>query len=237
MTPLGNTQFQQGAQPVKRQIAYKTWLSNLSNGNFIQGSKSPENFSPNYVEVNNLQISRVNIVATIVEVFKNDDGNYFSFTLDDGTAAIRMKAFNEDTTKLLSIEKGNLVLVIGRVREYQGEIYIWPEITKIVGDPNIELIRKAELLRNFGKPKKLKSNLNVQILQTKITPQKPVDPSHEELRQKVIDILMENDERGAEISFISKAINKDDAATETVVKELMTEGEIYENKPGLYKAV
>ncbi len=231
-----DTQLQQGTQPIQRQTAHKIWLSNLNNGRYTQGFKSQESFSPSYVEIGKLQISRVNIVATVVDVFKSEDGNYFSFTLDDGTATIRFKAFNEDTNKLLNIEKGNLVLVIARVREYQGELYLAPEITKILKDPNFELIRKAELLRSFGKPEKLNASLTVaQPSQAVLTTQQ--DLSHEQLRQKVIDILLQNDEKGAEISTIARSIENTDQATETVMKELVLEGEIYQSKPGFYKAI
>ena len=66
---------------------------------------------------------------------------------------------------------------------------------------------------------------------------KEQDSSHEELRQKIISYLMANDDSGAELSSLSKTIDKDDTITEAVVKELLTEGEIYENKPGHYKAI
>jgi len=231
-----NKQFQQGSQVIQRQTAHKIWLSNLNNGTFVQGFKSSEGFSPSYVEIKDLKISRVNVIATIVDLFKSEDGNYFSFTLDDGTATIRMKAFNEDTNALLNIEKGNQVLIVGRVREYQGELYIAPEITKKIIDPNITLIRKAELLKNLGKPEEFKFQANALMIQAKL-PQQPRDPSHEELRQKIIDMLVQKEDTGAEISTLSTLIQKDDQTTETVIKELLLEGEIYENKPGFYKAI
>ncbi len=237
-----NTQVQKTKQ-IQRQIAYKTWLSDLSSGNFTQGSKFSEGFSPNYVEVNDKKISRVNIIATVVDTFKSEDGNYFSFTLDDGSATIRLKAFNEDTNALLDIEKGDIVLVIARVREYQEEVYISPEITKKITDPNIQLIRTAELLKYLGKPKKiidqgprvLHSNLNHQEKTTNISSEN--NSSHEGLRQIIIELLTENEGTGTEVSIISKKIEKDDSTTETIIKELLLEGEIYENKPGHYKVI
>lgn len=234
--------FQQ-SKPMQRQVAFKIWISNLNNGNFVKGSKNGESFIPSCVELKDNKVSRVNIVATVVDVFKSEDGNYFSFTLDDGSGTIRIKAFNEDTNNLLDIEKGDRVLVIGRVREYQDELYLSPEITKKVTDPNIELIRKAELLSIYGKPEKEELLSRTQFVPAKdqnetsqSTPQVQ-DTSHEELRQKIISYLMANDDSGAEISALSKTINKDDTTTEAVVKELLTEGEIYENKPGHYKAI
>ena len=235
--------FQQN-KPMQRQVAFKTWISNLNNGNFVKGSKTGESFIPSCVELNNKNISRINIIATIVDVFKSEDGNYFSFTLDDGSGTIRIKAFNEDTNSLLNFNKGDRVLVVGRVREYQEELYISPEITKKITDPNMELIRKAELLSILGKPEEEAHLSRTQFVQAQnqnngVTKESPADkdPSHEELRQKIITHLMANDESGVELSDLSKLIIKDDTTTETVVKELLTEGEIYENKPGHYKAI
>ncbi len=231
-------------KPMQRQVAFKIWISNLNNGKFIQGSKNGESFIPSCVDLNNKKISRVNLIATIVDVFKSEDGNYFSFTLDDGSGTIRIKAFNEDTNNLLNFNKGDRVLVVGRVREYQEELYISPEITKKITDPNVELIRKAELLNILGKPETEAHLSRTQFVPAQNQnngaikqPLQTQDPSHEELRQKIINHLMANDESGVELSALSQVISKDDPTTETVVKELLTEGEIYENKPGHYKAI
>ncbi len=235
--------FQQN-KPMQRQVAFKIWISNLNNGTFVKGSKNGESFIPSCVELKDSNISRVNLVATIVDIFKSEDGNYFSFTLDDGSGTIRIKAFNEDTNNLLNFEKGDNVLVVGRVREYQEELYLSPEIVKKVTDPNIELIRKAELLNIYGKPEKevLISRtqfVTAQNQNNNSSTESPQvqDASHEELRQKIINYLMANDDSGAELSSLSKILDKDDTTTEAVVKELLTEGEIYENKPGHYKAI
>ena len=111
-------------------------------------------------------------------------------------------------------------------------------------DPNIQLIRMAELLKYFGKPKiiidqgpkVLQANIN-QEEKTTNTISSENNPSHEGLRQTIIKLLTENEGTGAEVSMISKKIEKDDTTTETIIKELLLEGEIYENKPGHYKVI
>ncbi|MBT6941378.1 hypothetical protein HN992_02960 [Candidatus Woesearchaeota archaeon] len=226
-------------QPIQRQIAKKLWLSSLDEGTFHKGSRNGDEFIASYLEMEENRVSRVNILATVVDVFKSEDGNYFSFTLDDATGTIRIKAFNEDTAKLTSIEKGDLVLVVGKLREYQEELYIAPEITKKVTDPNSQLIRRAELLATFGKPKIQEISKNTQIVQTKIsTPQqKSRDESHEKLRHRILEVLTDHEDTGAELSIISKKIAQQDSVTEGIVKELLLEGEIYENKPGHFKTI
>ncbi len=237
-------EFKQNQTPIQRQIAHKIWLSNLNNGTFVRGSKSSDGFIPSFTQVHDKKISRVNIIATVVDVFKSEDGNYFSFTLDDGSSTIRIKAFNEDTNNLLEINKGDAVLVIGRVREYQDELYIAPEITKKITDPNLELIRRSELLSVYGKPEKEEVSSKTQVVQAQNqnslvndSPEIVKDESHEELRQKIIAHLVANDETGEELSALSKIISREDSVTEAVIKELLLEGEIYENKPGHYKVI
>jgi RecG-like helicase len=232
--------IQQSNVQIQRQVAYKCWLSNLNNGKFIAGVNTPENFTPAHLICNGKKISRVNVIATVVDTFKSEDGNYYSFTLDEGTSTIRMKAFNEDTKKLINVKKGDNVLVVGRIREYQGEIYISPEITKIITDPNLELIRRAELLKYLGKPEKEANSSSLNTISTNAQQQNvqpPKNVQNEVLRQKVLDLLADNEETGAEITKIKTELKIDDPTTEAVVNELLLEGEIYENKPGHYKAI
>jgi RPA family protein len=231
--------IQQKNVQIQRQVAHKCWLSNLNNGTFVAGVNTPENFTPAHIICNGKKIARVNIIATIVDTFKSEDGNYYSFTLDEGTSTIRLKAFNEDTKKLINIGKGDCVLVVGRVREYQGEIYLSPEIIKPITNPNIELIRKAELIKNIGKPEKEanSSSLNTISTNAQQNPQPQKNVQNEVLRQKVLDLLANYEETGAEITKIKTELNIDDPTTEALVNELLLEGEIYENKPGHYKAI
>jgi hypothetical protein len=226
---------------IKRQTAIRIWLSNLNNGSFVKGSTNNEQFIPSYVDCNNKKVSRVNIIATVIETFKSDDGNYYSYTLDDSTATIRLKAFNEDVKNLINIERGNVVSVIGRVREYQDELYISPEIVKTLESFNQELIRKAELLKSIGKPEKLKEQSNVQLIQVNKEETAKQDSSHkksnENMRQEVVNMLNDHVDSGLEVIQISQKIGENEKETEKIIKELMLEGEIYENKPGCYKAI
>src|SRR3989338_11716391 len=98
-----------------RQTAYKVWLASLLNGKYVRREGEWE---PNYVEVKDLQVSRVNVIGTVVEKFISNDNSYASITLDDGSATIRLKTFKEDNKLLESLSPGTLVLTIARVKEY-----------------------------------------------------------------------------------------------------------------------
>src|SRR3989344_6803359 len=142
----------------KRQTAYKLWIASIVSSPFI---KKEGEWEPNYLEFNNSQISRVNLIATVVDKFDND--SYCTIIVDDGSGEIRVRAFKDDVHLLKELKKGEMISVIGRLREYNEEVYIIPEIVNNIDDPNFELLRKIELLKSFGKPK-------FEIQQVKVEP-------------------------------------------------------------------
>ncbi len=131
-----------------RSTARKVKIEDLVKGNYTQ---TPEG-EPNYLETPwNEQLLRVNIMATIVDTFVRDDGGYATIHLDDGSETIRAKAWSEDVEEMKKFEVGELVNVIGKVREYEGEIHLVPEIIRAVENPNWELVRELEILEKRKK--------------------------------------------------------------------------------------
>lgn len=98
----------------------------------------------NHILFNSKKISRIYIIATVIQKFENDDNSYAAITIDDGSSDIRLKSWKDDTKLINNFMVGDLVLVIGRVRKYEDEIYISPEIVKKI-DPNWELVHKLTL--------------------------------------------------------------------------------------------
>ncbi|MBN2094883.1 MAG: hypothetical protein JW727_02445 [Candidatus Aenigmarchaeota archaeon] len=124
----------------ERLVARKSDIKTLYSGQYtIQ-----EGFNPNYIEVDGERLSRVRVMATVIDKFLSEDGNYGTLTLDDGVDTIRLKAF-QDLRVIEAIEKGDTVDVIAKIREYNGERYLQPEIVAKVEDPNFEVLRKLEL--------------------------------------------------------------------------------------------
>lgn len=215
-----------------RQTAYKVWLSNLLNSEFI---KEEGEWSPNYVLLNDLKISRVNITATIVDKYINPDSAYAVIAVDDGSACIRLKAFKDDMPLIKDLSIGEMISVIARVRKYENEVYLTPENVKLVADPNWEVVRKLELLKLYGKPKPL----NMQPLeQTKIEVQEEFNnlTISNNLRQRVLQIIEKNPE-GIKISNLINECNSSEKEVNEVVKELIKEGEIFTPKPGILMVI
>ncbi|MBU2560448.1 hypothetical protein KKA03_06085, partial [archaeon] len=93
----------------------------------------------------NEEAGRVRVLGTVVSRFMREDGKYAVLTLDDATDTITTRAFNEDVLLAEKAAEGDIVDVIGRVAEYEGEKYIGIESVFKIDDPNWETVRKLEL--------------------------------------------------------------------------------------------
>jgi RPA family protein len=234
---------------LSRQTAYKTWISSLNNGNY----KIEESTGYGYVEFNNTKISRVNLIGTVVNHFISEDSNYGTITIDDNSSTIRIKSFREDTNAIKKVKIGDLVLVIGRIRKYNDEIYINHEIIKALNNPNWELLRKLELLKLYGKPKteqviEITENIEIkkvepfkivqqQLIQEESIEEEFIDDVTENSRQKVLTIIERYNEEGANINNIIQESNLDKKEIELAIQELLKEGEIYESRPGILRSI
>jgi RPA family protein len=133
----------------KRITAVKTRLQYINNGRFI----AQEGFNPNYVLAGTGErLSRVRVLTTVVDKFVSETGKFASLTLDDGTDTIRAKVFSAVST-VENISVGDIVDVIGRVKEYSDEVYIAPEVMA-KADANFEMLRELELRRHEDRMRK-----------------------------------------------------------------------------------
>ena len=134
---------------IKRLTAKKAGVSEITRGKYF---KKP-GFESNYILTRlGRKLSRVRVLGLVVDKFLNNDSSYSAITIDDSSDTVRCKFFG--SAKLFNgVEAGDLVDVVGKVREYNGEIYIVPEIVTKITDPNFETMRILELakIRKFQK--------------------------------------------------------------------------------------
>lgn len=127
----------------ERSTAAKLWIKDIVQGKFVKGE---QRFEPNVVVTPlNESVSRVRILGTVVSRFTSEDGKYATITLDDTTETIAVRTFREGVELLQEVKPGDIVDVIGKVKEYEEERYINPETVWRIEDPNWELVRKLEL--------------------------------------------------------------------------------------------
>ncbi len=204
---------------IERMTAVKARISDLTGGRFVR----KDGLEPSFVLTENGQrISRARILGTIVGRFIADDGNFASVTIDDSTDTIRAKTFK--TVKPLDkAEIGDLVDIIGKVKEYNDEIYIIPEIVRKIQDPNFELLRVLEIIKQ--RKRKGKSETKV-----------PEPEEKDMLRKRVLEFI-ESEKEGVEYSKLLETIKGEENQIESIVNELLAEGICYEPTPGRIKKI
>jgi RPA family protein len=241
-----------------RQTTIKTRISDVVNSKFIK----KEGMEPSYILTElGQKISRANLVGTIVDKFMSEDGNYSSITVDDDYDSIRIKAFKEDSNIFSNLEIGDLIMVIGKVREYAGENYIIPEIVKKVANPNYESLHRLEVLKLLSKQKKDLDNIkknkekfgNVEELKTYLKKEYDIDEdtvdavieslsTEEETKEDYKPLLLETLEKldkgeGIEFKKLLEESKLPENVFEEVVNELLSDGTCYEPSPGVMKKV
>src|SRR3989344_3002892 len=185
-----------------RQTAYKLWISDIIIAPFTQ---TQEQMTPNFITTRNLQISRVNIIGITTNIQKQE--NYSSIILDDSTAQINIRTWNEDTKLLDNILPGQIVIVIGKIRYFNNQIYLSPEIIKNT----------------------TKEWLKIRHLELKLKYKEPI------LKEKLIEKL--DDKQGADINEVIENSKLIEQEAEKIIKELIKEGEIFEIKSGRLRTI
>ena len=238
---------------IARSPAKKVRISDLLNGKYFYGSK--EEMKPSHVITPfGESISRVNIIGTVVDKFVGEEGKYSSITIDDGSDAIRIKSFEEFPFE--KIELGDLVKVIGRIKEYNGEIYVTYEMTEKVDDPNFELLSKAEVLNSLMKRKKIVDDIKLisnQIEEVELRTYARdtysideealsviIESKKKEIDYKpiVLDVIGKLDEgKGVEIKKLFEVLNLPENVIEKTLNDLINDGSLYEPVIGSLRKV
>lgn len=200
------------------EIRQRATAVKLRIGDVLRGKPILENERMSFLELGDKQILRVNIVANVIDKFDSENPNpdgtvkkYLSLTIDDASGQLRIKAFGDDVDSFKETSQGNTVMVIGVLRYYNNEIYVQPEIIKLL-DPRYLLVRKLEL--------------------DKSTPQ----VAREEIKaikDQIIDMIKRaEDAGGIDIDKIIMELNSSPDLINQEIKKLLEEGLAYEPRPG-----
>jgi hypothetical protein len=157
--------------------------------------------------------------------------------LDDSSDTIRVKAWNEDVQVIKEFKKGQIIHLMGRIKKQKDdELYLVPEIIKIVDNPNTELLRKIELIQEYGVKENILFQPANQVEET-IEVAQPQTPT-ESARQELLNIIEKLDcDEGVSITNVIKEASHEEKEVENALKELIKEGEIFEPKPGRIKII
>lgn len=198
----------------KRQLACKIRISDIINANFEKSE-----LYAGYLKINNSNVSRVSVIGTVV--YKSSQENNTSTIIDDGTGKILLRSF-ENSHLFANIDVGDIILTIGRIREFNNEKYIIPEILK-----KTELgwfnVRKMEL-KNIGvvvEDKEIEKNDNIK-------PQNMNDEIY------LLIKTMDNGDGASIEDVISRSKAKD---SENIINKLLESGDVFEIRPGRLKVL
>ena len=246
---------------MKRITAVKADLKSICGGSFVK----QEGFNPSYLlDRSGQKLSRVRVLATVVDKFVSEDGKYASITLDDGTGTIRAKSFKA-VVILENVSKGDMIDLIARIRFYNDEVYLMPEIIYKPLDPNFLTLRKAELVA-IGKEMLDRKKLILEsrektsdfeelkrfvhkkygiepeeveaVLMTEEMPKSAEEKagSREADKEFVIKLIERLDSgSGCEYSVIIRESGMAESRIESVINELLSDGICFEPRPGVIK--
>ena len=226
---------------IKRSTAYRIRLKNIVNSPY----EKREGFNPSVIKFNNLEISRVNVIASIVGKYLTDDQNYCAITLDDGSETIRVKNFGAEVGVIKELNVGDIVRIIGKVKEYNEEKYIAGEISKVL-NPNWLIVNEIELSNQKQTETDTSTTDSInKVIETKtnsseneeiISISSESSDSESSIKQKILQYLKNNDNGTGVI--MDQIMNSLDISSEEVknsLYELLKVGEIYEPKKGILK--
>lgn len=204
-------------ETAKRQTAYQVWIKDMLEAPLQKEQELP------FIQIKEDKVVRVNILATLVNKEVNDLGG--SITLDDSSATVNIRIWQEQIGKVKEYGLGDIILCIGKVRETEEGREIQAEILKRIEEPLWIKVRQEELNKKYGKPT---GRIEIkQQGQTEI-----------EIRKMILQAIEELDkEDGADFFSIVTKISQDEDVVDKVVQSLLKDGEIFEIKPGKLRSM
>lgn len=229
--------------------AEKASLQELEEGKYVEEKEQ----SPNYILVNeNKKIFRINVIAALIN--KELRGSITSILIDDGGGKIILRLFEENKAAL-HLEVGDVVQVIGKIRTFNQEKYIFPEIIKKI-NPLWLKVRSLEMQQNKKQNKK-EEKIFQKIEPKTIESQEKETAKETNSSNKIVEdmdclkvVSEEIEENNPLLPFekISALISKLDQGegvmieelieksplekTEELIEKMLENGDIFQNMPG-----
>jgi hypothetical protein len=216
----------------------------------VNGTYGEDN-GPHVVSPYGVELRRVALVGLIVDHYSKE--GYASITIDDGTETIMAKAWGGEAASLEKVQTNILALIVGKVREYEGEIFVAPEIVRELDDPNYLTVHKMEryvaMLTRSGVTPELPSELEDFIEESAPPPKretpakKPKEKKGKPVTGKIYKQIMQyieqnSKEDGVPIASIVDFFEEkghDRTDIQLKVLDLQGQGSLVEVKVGVYR--
>jgi RPA family protein len=235
----------------KRSTAHHVTLKQIAISKYVVEKED----KPNFIEINNLQIHRINIIAIITG--KEKIGTITNMLLDDSTASIPLKIF-EENQYIEKLDIGDCVMVIGKIRIYNEKKYISSEIIKKTNpmwlklrNSKIKNNQESKINEKINEKETTPINKNQKLEKTTTTKKETIKEGiiedknkinqDEEIineslmpEQKMLEIIKEIDNgKGANIEEVLEKSNITNA--NNLLKKMLESGVVFQNQPGKVK--
>lgn len=191
-------------------IAKKLLINDINTSNYVQNQEQSSNF---LLTVEQETIFRLNVIGIVVQ--KEAIGSITNIVLDDGTGILLVRLFEQNkSSDMLSV--GDTILVIGRIRMYNEEKYLSPEVVKKT-NPLWLKIRMIELRpKEFSTKEKILGHREDVLIKQKRDGPTPIQsaPPHREISQKI----EENATKIEEEEIVDEEYDNNILPTEKIVK-------------------
>lgn len=229
--------------------AYKLYIKDIKEGQILKTHEDRSYFTTKF----HLNAFKVRLLGTIFNLLTYDPDEAAGrkeaayIILDDGTEQIRLKTWEPTLLeKIKKLKIGQIIDVIGSVREYNNEIYISPNIIIPVIDINVELLRDLDIIefrksfKSIKAPRDLDSKVTPEQIQTPKQVEDQVQADGEDLdddaSKVIMDLIQELDEgEGVEIHQIKERCQLSDEILKKHIQYLYENGFIYEPSLQRYK--
>ena len=216
----------------KRQVAVITNAYEVTSATYIP----QEGWEPDYVLTKRgTKIVRANIIATVILKLVEETSGNAVLLIDDGSGAIKVRTFG-DPASLDSYREGDLIMIIGRVRALNEERYLVPEIVKKLTNPVWYKVRQQELQRIGITPEQQQPNEQPTEEPTRDIPEQAAPETPLTLSEHVYAAIREQD-KGEGVDAAALISQFGTHHTDTIIRRLLEEGEIFELRPGKLKVL
>ncbi len=210
------------------------------------------------------KVKRIRIITTIIDkrenlieqnevdmgIEENIDSNIrLDFDLDDSTGMIRATIRNVNPDKFKDFNKGDIVEVVGRVSKYKDFISLWIEIVRKVEEPNLLLLRNAEMIDRIkhGEIQEIPESSNLINNANELSDEIDVENLFESekdsvmidsMKEKIYLLVEEYSSRGNGINFqkLQQEVRIPESDLRIYLNDLILESRIYESDNDNFEA-
>ena len=228
---------------MKRATAIRLHARDVAQANYIPaGDANPQTL---IITPDGTAASRVMLAGVAKDIYFNRENRFAAFKLRDDTGEVACRFFRDGIEKVESIAEGDLVKVAGKVRHYNGENYVIPEVVRKLDNPLWLQVHALEVkMRSDGK--KQAADRNGMAKRGEARSRKKAEENDKEkaegettsAEERVLALIRKLDDGGGVkyITLLNESGLPEDEL-ELALSVLMEEGKIYEPKIGRFRCI